>query len=49
MSEQSMKALSKTEVIHILKVIRKERYLLCKQIATFSINIRQQMRNNITQ
>ncbi len=44
-----MKELSREEVIRILKLIRRERYLLYKQIATFAISIMQQMRGNINQ
>lgn len=48
-SEKSMKALSQQEVVRILKVYRKERYVLFKQIATFAINIMQQMKGNLNQ
>jgi hypothetical protein len=34
-------------VIRILKIIRKEKYTVYRQIATFAINIAQQTRNNI--
>ena len=46
-SEGQMKELTKDEVIHILKKVRKEKFLVYKQIATFAQNIAQQMRNNV--
>jgi hypothetical protein len=48
-NEKSLQALPKEKVVHILKLIRKERYLLYKQIATFAVNISQQMKGNINQ
>lgn len=44
-----MKSLSQQEVVKILKVYRKERYVLFKQIATFAVNIMQQMKGNLNQ
>jgi hypothetical protein len=48
-SEKALKALTKEELIRILKLIRKDKYLVYKQIATFAINISQQMKGNINQ
>jgi hypothetical protein len=48
-SEKALKALTKEELIRILKIIRKERYPVYKQIATFAINISQQMKGNLNQ
>lgn len=49
LSEKSMKALPQEQVVRILKVYRKERYVLYKQIAAFAVNIMQQMKGNINQ
>lgn len=46
-SEGQMKELTKEQVIHILKKVRKEKFLVFKQICTFAQNIAQQMRNNV--
>lgn len=35
------------QVVRILKLIRKEKYIIYKQTATFAINITRQTRNNI--
>lgn len=42
-----MKELGKDQIIHILKKVRKEKYIVLKQVAAFATNIRQQMRNNV--
>ena len=46
-SEGQMNELTKEQIIHILKKVRKEKYLMFKQIATLAQNLAQQMRNNI--
>lgn len=46
-SEGQMKELSKEQIIHILKKVRKQKYLMFKQIASLAQNLAQQMRNNI--
>lgn len=48
-NEKKARVLTKEELIAILKIIRKEKYLLYKQVSTFSINITQQMKGNINQ
>jgi hypothetical protein len=48
-SESKAKPLTKDEIVRILRIYRKERYVLFKQVATFAINISQQMRGNINQ
>jgi hypothetical protein len=46
LEEKSLEILDKEQVIHVLKIIKKEKYTIYKQIATFAINIVQQTRNN---
>lgn len=48
-SEKKAKVLTKDDVIRILKIIRKERFILYKQVATFAVNISHQMKGNINQ
>jgi len=45
--ERNIKELSQEELVRILKLIRKEKYILYKQTATFSVNIARQTRGNI--
>ena len=45
--ERNAKELTVEQVVRVLKLIRKEKYLVYKQIATFAINIARQTRNNI--
>ena len=42
-----MKELGKDQIIHILKKVRKEKYIVLKQVAALATNIAQQMRNNV--
>lgn len=45
--ERNIKELSQEELVRILKLIRKEKYILYKQTATFAVNIARQTRGNI--
>ena len=45
--EKKMQALKKEDLLRLLRLIRKEKYLLYKQIANFAVSIAQQMRGNI--
>lgn len=45
--ESKLTEVTKEKLIHILKKVRKEKYLMYKQIAAFAVNIASQMRNNI--
>ena len=47
MEEAEVKPITKSSVIHLLKLIRKEKYIIYKQTATFAQNIARQMRGNI--
>lgn len=47
--EKKAKTLTKEEIIKILKLIRKDKFTLFKQVATFAVNISQQMKGNINQ
>jgi hypothetical protein len=47
--ENKMQVLKKEELIRLLKLVRKEKYLIYKQMATFVVSIMQQMRGNINQ
>lgn len=47
LEERNAKELTIDQVVRILKLIRKEKYIVYKQIATFAVNIARQTRNNI--
>ena len=48
-NEKKARVLSKEEVVKLLKYLRKEKYGLYKQVATFAVNISTQTRGNINQ
>lgn len=45
--DKKIKEFSIDQVVRILKLIRKEKYILYKQTATFALNLARQTRNNI--
>lgn len=47
LEDKKIKELSVDQVVRILKLIRKEKYILYKQTATFALNLARQTRNNI--
>ena len=47
LEERQLKGLSLGQLVRILKLIRRNKYIVYKQTATFAINIAQQTRNNI--
>ena len=47
MTERNTRTLTIEEVIRILRLVRKEKFIIYKQTATFALNIARQMRNNI--
>ena len=47
LEERQLEGLSLAQLVKILKLIRRNKYILYKQTATFAINIAQQTRNNI--
>lgn len=47
LEERQLEGLSLAQLVRILKLIRRNKYILYKQTATFAINIAQQTRNNI--
>ena len=47
LEERQLQGLSLAQLVRILKLIRRNKYIVYKQTATFAINIAQQTRNNI--
>ena len=47
LEERQLEGLSLAQLVKILKLIRRNKYILYKQTATFAINIAQQTRNSI--